>query len=225
MNNNRNIHTIHITPTFYMEAQCRRKPCNYFLICQIITFKEAPTSNSLATTIRRLQPPIFLGSSLMEAPTPQFYGSNQKEAPTWRKLPTPQSFHYNHLSLPRPTTLKYKCQLTDTATVTLSPSICPCKTYHCKICTNNLSQTVTIISSTNQIWSHRSHTHCHKCISQTMYNYVSLIMCHTYTNNKPSVMNAHINQASNPHYYATQSIPITSATHVNQKPSNMYQEI
>jgi hypothetical protein len=36
-----------------------------------------------------------------------------------------------------------------------------------------------------------------------MYNYVSLIMCHTYTNNhKPSVVNPHINQASNPHCYA-----------------------
>jgi hypothetical protein len=82
MNNNRNIHTIHITPIFYMETQCGRKPCNDFLICQIITFKEAPNANYMAPTRRRLQPPILSGSNMREAPTTQFYGSNQKEAPT-----------------------------------------------------------------------------------------------------------------------------------------------
>jgi hypothetical protein len=80
MNNNIHIHTIHSTPVFYMETQCRRKPWNDFLICQRITFKEAPTSNSLAPTRRRLQPPSFSGSNMREYPTPQFY------APTRRRL-------------------------------------------------------------------------------------------------------------------------------------------
>jgi hypothetical protein len=35
-----------------------------------------------ATTGRRLQPPIFSGYNLREAPTPQFSGYNQKEATT-----------------------------------------------------------------------------------------------------------------------------------------------
>jgi hypothetical protein len=38
--------------------------------------KEAPTSNSLATTGRRIQPPIFSGYKLSEAPNPQFFGYN-----------------------------------------------------------------------------------------------------------------------------------------------------
>jgi hypothetical protein len=56
--------------------------------------------------LTRLQPPSFLGYNPREAPTPQFSGYNQKEATT------PYVFHlqpegsYNHLSLPRPATLK-----------------------------------------------------------------------------------------------------------------------
>jgi hypothetical protein len=49
-----------------------------------ITFKEAPTSNSLAPTGRRLQPPSFLGYNLREYPTPQFSRYNQKEATTYK---------------------------------------------------------------------------------------------------------------------------------------------
>ena len=95
---------IHSTPLFYVETQSGRKPHNAFsYMSWIITFirstnfiffpsaigrrlqppnfsgynlREAPTSNSLATTIRRLQPPSFLGYNLREAPTPQLSGYN-----------------------------------------------------------------------------------------------------------------------------------------------------
>jgi hypothetical protein len=73
-----------------------------------ITFKEAPTSNSPAPTGRRLQPPSFSGYNLREAPTPQFSGYNQKEATTPYVLRLQPEGGYNHLSLPHPTTLKYK---------------------------------------------------------------------------------------------------------------------
>jgi hypothetical protein len=51
------------------------------------------------------------------------------------------------------------------------------RSYH-----NLYQQPITLISSTSQMRSHISHTNYHKCIAQTMYTYVSLIMCHTYTN-------------------------------------------
>jgi hypothetical protein len=82
MKNNKQIHTIQITPIFYMETQCGRKPHNYFLIFQRITFKEAPTSNSLYPTRRRIQPLMFSSSNWKVATTTQFSGSNQKENPT-----------------------------------------------------------------------------------------------------------------------------------------------
>jgi hypothetical protein len=82
MNNNRHIHTIHSTPVFYVETQCRRKPLNDFIICQRNTFKEAPTSNSLAPTKRRIQSPVFSDFNRKVATTTQFFGSNRKEAPT-----------------------------------------------------------------------------------------------------------------------------------------------
>jgi hypothetical protein len=56
----------------------------------------------------RLQPPSFSGYNLREAPTPQFSGYNQKEATTPYVLRLQPEGGYNHLSLPRPTTLKYK---------------------------------------------------------------------------------------------------------------------
>jgi hypothetical protein len=47
-----------------------------------ITFKEAPNSNSPATTRRMFLHPIVLGYNLREDPTPQFFGYNQKEDTT-----------------------------------------------------------------------------------------------------------------------------------------------
>jgi hypothetical protein len=60
---------------------------------------------------RRLQPPIFLGDNLMEAPTPQFFGSNEKEATTPYVLRLQLEGGYNHLSFPHPNTLKYNFQM------------------------------------------------------------------------------------------------------------------
>ena len=51
-------------------------------------------------------PPLsFSGYNLREAPTPQLSGYNQKEATTPNVLWLPEG-GYNHLSLPRPATLK-----------------------------------------------------------------------------------------------------------------------
>jgi hypothetical protein len=61
-----------------------------------------------SATGRRLQPPIFSGYNLREYPTPQFSGYNQKEATTLYVLRLQPEGDYNHLSLPRPTALKYK---------------------------------------------------------------------------------------------------------------------
>jgi hypothetical protein len=123
-----------------METQCGRKPWNDFLICQN---KCIHRKNQLpcfpATTGRRLQPPSFSGSNLKEATTPLVF-RNQLEG------------DYNPLSLLHPTALKYKCQNIDISIVTLSLSICPCKTCH-----NLYKQPVRIISSTNQI----CHSYCH----------------------------------------------------------------
>jgi hypothetical protein len=69
---------------------------------------------------RRLQPPIFLGYNLREAPTPQFSSSNQKEATIPYVLCIQLEGGYNHLSFPYPTTLKYKYQIDDETTTTLS---------------------------------------------------------------------------------------------------------
>jgi hypothetical protein len=51
-------------------------------------------------TRRRLQPPIFSGYNLKEAPTLQFYGYNQKEATTPYVLWLQPEGGYNHLSFP-----------------------------------------------------------------------------------------------------------------------------
>jgi hypothetical protein len=59
-------------------------------------------------TGRRLQPPIFSGYNLREAPTPQFSGYNQKEATNPYVLWLQLKGVYNNLSLPRPTALMYK---------------------------------------------------------------------------------------------------------------------
>jgi len=59
-----------------------------------------------AATRRRFQPPSFSGYNLREAPTPQISGYNQKEATTPNVLWLQPEGGYNHLSLPRPATLK-----------------------------------------------------------------------------------------------------------------------
>jgi hypothetical protein len=84
-----------------------------------IKFKEAPTSNSPFTIRRRLQPPSFSGYNLREALTPQFSGYNQKEATTPYVLWIQPKGGYNHLSLPYPTTLKYKSNYGTTVTLSL----------------------------------------------------------------------------------------------------------
>jgi hypothetical protein len=86
----------------------QEKTTELFSYMSRITFKEAPTSNSLATTGRRLQPPSFSGYKLREAPTPQFSGYNQKEATTPYVLRLQLEGGHNHLSFPHPTALKYK---------------------------------------------------------------------------------------------------------------------
>jgi hypothetical protein len=86
----------------------REKTMGCFSYMSIITFKEAPNSHSLATTGRILQPPSFSGFNLRESPTPQFSGYNQKEATTPYVICLQPEGGYNHLSLPCPTTLKYK---------------------------------------------------------------------------------------------------------------------
>jgi hypothetical protein len=72
------------------------------------------------TTGKRLQPPIFLGYNLREAPTLQFFGYNQKEATTPYVLQLQLEGGYNHLSFLCTTTLKYKCQIINETTATLS---------------------------------------------------------------------------------------------------------
>jgi hypothetical protein len=107
INNNKHTNTMKSTPIFTWKPN-GRKPHNVFSYMSRITFKEAPTSHSPATTGRRLQPPSFSGYNLREAPTPQFSGYNQKEATTPYVLWLQLEGGYNHLSLPRPTALKYK---------------------------------------------------------------------------------------------------------------------
>jgi hypothetical protein len=68
---------------------------------------------SPTATGRRLQPPIFSGYNLREAPNPHFFGYNQKESTTPYILQLQPEGGYNHVFLPRPTTLKYKCQIND----------------------------------------------------------------------------------------------------------------
>jgi hypothetical protein len=102
INNNRHIHTIHNTPIFYVETQCGRKPQNDFLICQRITFKEAPTSNSPAPTeggsnplVSRLQPEGKLQLPNSMATT------RRRIQPLCSPWLQPEG-GYNHLSFPHP---------------------------------------------------------------------------------------------------------------------------
>jgi hypothetical protein len=96
-----------------METQSGRKLHNDFSYISLrITFIGSTNFLCfLAATRRRLQPPSFLGYNMMEDPTPKFYGYNQKEATTPYVLRLQPKGGYNHLSLPLPTTLKYKFQM------------------------------------------------------------------------------------------------------------------
>jgi hypothetical protein len=93
-----------------VETQSERKPHNDFSYMSLrITF--IGSTNFLcfpAATGRRLQPPNFSSYNLRESPTPQFSGYNQKEATNPYVLWLQPKGGYNHLSLPRPTTLTYK---------------------------------------------------------------------------------------------------------------------
>jgi hypothetical protein len=115
---------------FYVETQCGRKPQNDFSYMSLrITFIGSTNSFcSIATTGRRLQPPIFSSYNLREAPTPPILwlqtegGYNPLRSPaTIRRWLQPHILaSSNHISLPPPTALKYKCQITNETIVTLS---------------------------------------------------------------------------------------------------------
>jgi hypothetical protein len=93
-----------------VETKSGRKPHNAFYYMSLrITF--IGSTNFLCfpfETGKRLQPPNFSGYNLREAPTAQFYGYNQKEATTPYVLQLQLEGGYNHLYLPRTTTLTYK---------------------------------------------------------------------------------------------------------------------
>jgi hypothetical protein len=92
-----------------VETQCERKPHNDFSNMSLrITF--IGSTNFLcspAATGRRLQPPIFSGYNLREAPSPLFFGYNQNEATTPNVIRLQLEGGYNCLSLPHPAALKY----------------------------------------------------------------------------------------------------------------------
>jgi hypothetical protein len=105
-----------------VETQCRRKPRNVFYYTSL-RIKFIGSTNflcSLAATGRMHEPPLFSSYNLRETPTPQFSENNQKEATTPYVLRLQLEGGYNHLSLPHPITLKYKCQINDESTATLS---------------------------------------------------------------------------------------------------------
>jgi hypothetical protein len=93
-----------------VETQSGRKLHNAFSYMSLrITFIGSTNFLCFPTTIgRRLQHPSFSGYNLKEAPTPQFSGYNQKEDTTPYVVWLQPEGGYNHLSLPHPTTLKYK---------------------------------------------------------------------------------------------------------------------
>jgi hypothetical protein len=67
-----------------VETQSERKPQNafYYMSLRITLIGSTKFLCFPAATVRRLQPPSFLGYNLKKAPTPQFSGYNQKEATT-----------------------------------------------------------------------------------------------------------------------------------------------
>jgi hypothetical protein len=95
-----------------VETQSGRKPQNVFSYMSLrITFIGSTNFLCFSTvTGRRLQPPSFSGYNLREAPTPQFSGYNQKEATTPYVLWLQSEGGYNHLSLPRPTSLNIEVE-------------------------------------------------------------------------------------------------------------------
>ena len=108
--NNGQSYTYKVQQFFYVETQCGRNPHNDFSYMSLrITFIGSTNFLCFPAAIgRRLQPPSFSGYNLRESPTPQFSSYNQKEDTTPYILPLQLEVGYNHLSLPRATTLKYK---------------------------------------------------------------------------------------------------------------------
>jgi hypothetical protein len=92
-----------------METQCGRKPHNVFLFIKEYIHWKHQLPISLATTGRRLQPPIY-----------RLQPEGSSNSLIYRLQP---EGGYNPLSLPHPTTLKYKCR--------------PICHYHCHV-TDNL---------------------------------------------------------------------------------------
>jgi hypothetical protein len=93
-----------------MDTQSGRKPHNVFSYMYLrITFIGSIKFLCFpAATGRRLQSPSFSGYSLRENPTPLFSRYNQKADTTPYVLWLQPEGGYNHLSLPCPTTMKYK---------------------------------------------------------------------------------------------------------------------
>jgi hypothetical protein len=119
INNNKHIHTMQNTLIFTWKPNAGEKNRKIYYM-STITFKEAQTSDSPATTGRRLQAPSFSGSNLKEAPTPQVLRLQPEGRSNSLILQKQTEGGYNPLSLPHHATLKYKFQITDETTATMS---------------------------------------------------------------------------------------------------------
>jgi hypothetical protein len=131
INNNKHIHTMHNTPIFTWKPNVGENHIMFFLYVK--NYIQGSTKFQFsAPTGRRLQPPSFLGSNLKEAPTPwvlQLQSEGGYNHLVLRLQPEGSSNSlilqhqpeggYNPLSFPHPA-LKYKCQITDETTATLS---------------------------------------------------------------------------------------------------------
>jgi hypothetical protein len=99
---------IQSTPVFYVETQIAIKPQNVFSYMSLrITFIGRTNFLFFQLQLEEGSNPL-LGYNLREAPTPQFSGYNQKEDTTPYVLQIQPKGGYNHLSLPRLTSLTYK---------------------------------------------------------------------------------------------------------------------
>ena len=127
------------TSVFTWKPKARENHIMFFLIClqKYIHWKhQLPLFSSC--NWKWLQPPSLSGYNLREAPTPQLSGYNQKEATTPYVLRLQPKGGYNHLSLPHPSTLKYKCQMMK------SLPHYHCEIYHCKHVPINLNHASTM---------------------------------------------------------------------------------
>jgi len=84
----------------------------FFLIClEELHSLEAPNSLFFQLQLEGGSNPLFSSYNLREDSTPQFFRYNQNKAATPYTLWLQSEGGYNHLSLPHPTALKYKCQM------------------------------------------------------------------------------------------------------------------